>query len=440
MKSKDQSPISNRNLNEIIAQFRGERIAVGEFIAKSTALAECLPKHDFVLNLLSDRYQYLVAFCASVIAGQCTLMPPNRLASTLEKFKQTYTDLYTLDDSLYCELMGGQDCQSAEQHQVRHIEIPEIPLNQLCAIAFTSGSTGEPTPNLKYWKTIRDGSIGNSELLFAGEHELINLLVTVPPQHMWGFETSILLPLFANVCVSHRTPFYPQDIVDALKSLPTPRALVSSPVHLSALIRANVKPTRVKQIFSATAPISKSLSIQLESHFNAQFIEIFGSSESGILARRLTASETLWKLSSLFQLTPCDGNTLVKASHLPSDVLLTDHIELADKNHFNWLGRDQDMINIAGKRGSLTDLNQQILAIEGVNDCVIFSQKENKGRLAAMVVAPGMNAADITRQLRTCVEPVFLPRPLYLVPALPRLETGKLPRKEFMALFEDLNR
>ncbi|MGQ0810317.1 MAG: AMP-binding enzyme, partial [Nitrospiraceae bacterium] len=56
------------------------------------------------------------------------------------------------------------------------------------------------------------------------------------------------------------------------------------------------------------------------------------------------------------------------------------------------------------------------------------------GRLTAFVVAPGMSAAAILAKLRQRIDPAFLPRPLYLVEALPRNETGKLTRQNLCDL------
>jgi acyl-coenzyme A synthetase/AMP-(fatty) acid ligase len=55
-------------------------------------------------------------------------------------------------------------------------------------------------------------------------------------------------------------------------------------------------------------------------------------------------------------------------------------------------------------------------------------------RLAAMVVAPTLDAAQIAHALRERIDPAFLPRPLLLVDALPRNQTGKLPQHELHAL------
>ena len=43
------------------------------------------------------------------------------------------------------------------------------------------------------------------------------------------------------------------------------------------------------------------------------------------------------------------------------------------------------------------------------------------------MVAPGLTPAALTQALRERIDPVFLPRPLLFVEALPRNATGKLP-------------
>jgi acyl-coenzyme A synthetase/AMP-(fatty) acid ligase len=56
-------------------------------------------------------------------------------------------------------------------------------------------------------------------------------------------------------------------------------------------------------------------------------------------------------------------------------------------------------------------------------------------RLAACVVAPGIEPADLLASLRERIDPVFLPRPLLFVHALPRNAAGKLPRTALQAMF-----
>ena len=59
------------------------------------------------------------------------------------------------------------------------------------------------------------------------------------------------------------------------------------------------------------------------------------------------------------------------------------------------------------------------------------------GRIAAVVVAPQLDDQTLLAALRALVDPVFLPRPLLRVAALPRNETGKLTRAALLALLRD---
>jgi acyl-coenzyme A synthetase/AMP-(fatty) acid ligase len=56
--------------------------------------------------------------------------------------------------------------------------------------------------------------------------------------------------------------------------------------------------------------------------------------------------------------------------------------------------------------------------------------------VAALAVAPGLDEQRILEALRDAIDPVFLPRPLRLVDALPRNETGKLPRAALLELLQ----
>ena len=398
-------------------------------MAEARALAEQLPQHSYVINLHADRYRYLRAFCAAVIAGQCTLMPPNRQPHTLTQLAETYPDSYVI----------GENGEEPAFSSTSNSEVPTVDSEQLCAIAFTSGSTGTPTPNNKYWYTLEEGAKGNARLLLGNNTGHLNMVATVPPQHMWGMETSIMLPLFAPVAISNKTPFFPQDIADAVNELPAPVALVSSPVHLETLLKSGVKLHGLKQILTATAPLSRELAISLESTFAARVQDVFGCSESGILATRNTSTEELWNYADFFDLYLSNDGIRIRADHLPEDVLMPDIIELVGDRQYRWLGRHADMLNIAGKRGSLADVNHRLREVNGVVDGIIFAREEQPDRLAALVVAPGMDVSDILSRLKDRVEPVFLPRPIYKVDMLPRQETGKIAVKAVQDMFNRIH-
>lgn len=136
----------------------------------------------------------------------------------------------------------------------------------------------------------------------------------------------------------------------------------------------------------------------------------------------------------------CNGaHCSVQAAYLPCPVRFPDRVSVTGRATFRVLGRVEDQVNIAGHRASLGDLTRQLLEVEGVHDGVFVlpdAKEGSLGRLMALVVAPGKTQEDIQHALRRRLDPVFLPRPLLLLPQLPRNETGKLPREALRQLME----
>lgn len=426
-------PLTIRPLGDIITRHNGDEIRVDAFLGRALALSATLPDRPYVINLCSDRYEFLLGFCAAMIAGQCTLMPPNRQRQTLLDIAGDYDGTYVLGGDApreleYCPVDAAISAEVAGS-------VPRIPDDQLGVIAFTSGSTGESKPNRKSWKTLYESMDSTARLLIDIRDRTLEIVATVPPQHMWGLEMSVLLPLLADVTISSRTPFFPGDIFDALEELPRPRALVSSPVHLDAFIKAGIGSVEIDRILTATAPMHAGNARQLEAEYSAHVIDVFGCSEAGIFAARRPTVESEWRLAEAVGLEATRDGTLVHATYLDAPVPLNDRVELLGEKRFNWIGRDNDLVNIAGKRASLAELNYKLNAVPGIRDAVIFLPDPDAKRLAALVVAPELERGDIVDALRDSFDPAFLPRPLRKVEALPRQETGKLPQKAVLELF-----
>lgn len=160
------------------------------------------------------------------------------------------------------------------------------------------------------------------------------------------------------------------------------------------------------------------------------------------MATRRTVEGDLWRLYDGVTFGEQNGVVYVHASHLPDAVALNDFIEVQPDARFKLLGRHADLVNIAGNRASLSDLNLKLNAIAGVRDGVFVlpEKKEDNDRLrlAALVVAPDLDKKEILTALAEHVNPVFLPRPLYKVKSLPRNAMGKLPREALSRLLQRL--
>jgi acyl-coenzyme A synthetase/AMP-(fatty) acid ligase len=252
-------------------------------------------------------------------------------------------------------------------------------------------------------------------------------------------EMSVLLPLLGGVGVHAGRPFFPADVAAALAELPAPRVLVTTPVHLRALVESGMALPPITAMVSATAPLPAELARAAEQRFGAPLLEVFGSTETCVFASRRAALDEDWSLYDGASLHPQPDGTLVQASQLDAPVALADIVSLSDGGRrFRLCGRHADLLEIAGKRASLADLTRRLLAIPGVRDGVVFQLDGGDAlgvhRIAALVVAPELDEHAILEALRRAIDPLFLPRPLKLVEALPRNETGKLPRAALLAL------
>ena len=175
---------------------------------------------------------------------------------------------------------------------------------------------------------------------------------------MYGFETTILLPLLANVSMLADRVFYPDDLRRALECVPEPRVIVSTPFHLHALMRVRLDLPRVQGIISATAPMAVSLAREVENRYGAPMREILGSTETGSIASRRTLDGPAWRLYDSVRLTGEGEDASVSLAAHEEPIALPDLVEAIDARHFRLLGRRADLIKLAGKRTSLAALER----------------------------------------------------------------------------------
>jgi acyl-coenzyme A synthetase/AMP-(fatty) acid ligase len=431
--------LSHAGPDTIVAYRSGRPVPAWHFLADVARVAAALPNGNHVLNVCSDRYRFTVGFAASLVAGKVSLLPSTHTPEVIRQLTLFAPDVFCLTDDPNCDMdlprtYYPEPASSwLSSLEPQPWEIPAIDPRQLTAYVFTSGSTGTPLPYKKTWgrllRCVHDGAhrLG----LDKQPHTIIG---TVPPQHMYGFESSVLLGLQTGGAVCAERPFYPADICNTVATAPRPRALISTPVHLRALLAAEVALPETDLIVSATAPLPRDLAREVENSFGTRLLEIYGSTETGQIATRRTAETAEWQLWPGVQLTVQDGQAWAQGGHVEQPTAMCDVIELTEGDRFLLHGRTADLVNIAGKRSSLAYLNHQLNSIQGVVDGTFFFPDESHAsstgvtRVAAFVVAPTLEPSLLVEELRRRIDPVFLPRPLLFVDRLPRNNTGKLPQ------------
>ncbi len=441
--------LAHSDADSVIAWRAGEPVSVRALLADASRQALTLPAQGPMVNLCGDRYRFAVSLVAALLRGHLSLLPPNALPDTLRRLAHQHPGLYGVTDD------AGLDADAAGMplHRValepRSAQIDAqidaridagqpaavmIPASQMAACLLTSGSTGSPTPHIKCWGTlvtnIRAEAQRLAEMLQRPSLHGLTLVATVPAQHSYGFESSVLLAMLGGCAFDAGRPFYPADIALALDRVPRPRALVTTPFHLNTLLRAGIPLPTTDLVLCATAPLSPQLAARAEQALGGTLVEIYGCTEAGQVATRRTVLSEVWHtFGELAVRTAPDDTFIVEGGHVAQATPLADVLQIEDPSHFRLLGRATDLIRVAGKRSSLGHLNYHLNSIAGVEDGAFWlpdDVDDGVVRPIAFVVAPGLDAGAIIAALRARLEAVFVPRRVVLLAALPREATGKL--------------
>jgi acyl-coenzyme A synthetase/AMP-(fatty) acid ligase len=414
----------------LFAVQEGRKVSVTDFLCDTAVVASMLPPRRYVANLCVDRYRFTVGVAAALMREQISLMPPNQTPVVLEELAADFPDLYCIHDGLLATgslpavaLPDRTTTKSPAQ------AIPSFPARQPAVILFTSGSTGRPTPHQKSWGALVESALAAGKRLGVDALKGGTIVGTVPQQHSYGFESTVLLALQHGLALHAARPFYPADIVACLAETTRPRVLVTTPIHLRALLAESATLPGLDLVISATAPLARQLAADAEQRFQAPLVEIYGCSEAGQLATRKPVETEEWRCLDSIRLRQDASGTWAFQRSLPDAVLLNDVLDLRGPERFLLHGRSRDLVNIAGKRTSLAHLNHHLNSIRGVVDGVFVMPEEGAvvtTRLMAYVVAPSLSREAIMAALRQRLDPAFLPRPLVMLDSLPRNGVGKL--------------
>ena len=427
--------------DDIVVQTAGgRRIAWSRLLADARLLGRSLQGAGPIANLCHDRYAFATTLIGGALAQRAILLPSDRSPANLRALGEAYPGTLAISDDA-----GELALSSREGMDVREFAIAgsvaasgDCDLGEIgrtTVVMFTSGSTGRPEPCARPLEFFVTGARGNAAGVQEGLSGRASIVATVPPYHMFGFELSIAQPLFVGGCVHSGRPFYPADIARALEAVSAPRILVSTPAHLRVLQESRVALPPVERVFSATAPLPPTLARDLEAAFGGEVREIYGTTETGCIGWRRTASETNFRPARGMNLETDGDASRVSAPHIAPPFVLGDRLELKEGGSFRVAGRSNDIVNVAGKRMSLSGLNAILAGLPGVIDGAFLAPADDADgpvkRLTAFAVAPSLTGPGLRDLLRNRLDAAFLPRKVVFVDALPRNAAGKLPEAGF---------
>ncbi|HET6438009.1 MAG TPA: AMP-binding protein [Anaeromyxobacter sp.] len=424
----------------------GAKVAVGERGCRTAAdleadalrvraLLSASPPGEVVL-ICADRYHFAAALLGAWAAGHRVRLPPNgqpeavRSAAAGAEVRALLHDREDAPDGVFLpELLAGSPVGG-------ELRLPS--LDGRLVVMTTSGSTGQHQSHFKTGtQLVSEGElIGKMFAIGPGAR----VLATVPPHHIYGLLWGVLMPLRSGAAMVREGPLHAEAIAAELERWEVTH-LVSVPAHLAPLALVD-RARPLAAVFSAGAPLPFSAAQALSQRHGWRVIEVYGSTETGGVGWRNPGEE--W--------TPFpdatvgadeEGRLLVDSPRLdpeaPRPCPVPDRVELREGGRFELLGRVDGVVKVAGKRVSLKEVEERLLAVPGVRDAAALAEPSPGLRgeeIWVAVAAAGQTPERLREALAGWLDPVALPRRIRVLEALPREATGKLSREKLRALFE----
>lgn len=394
-------------------------------------------------------------FCAALLAlwqlRKCACIPGDNLPGTLSAlsehvdgllgdFCRSETTLPYLDANIETEISTPSNTN-----------FTPLDRQQLAAMVFTSGTTGNPKSVPVLLRQL-DDEILIHEQLWGEQLQQATVVATVSHQHLYGLLHMLLLPLAAGrAFVQNRCRYLEQ--LASYTQQHSKLAVISTPSHLSRIPPSmdwKVIEQHWAAVFSSTAPLSLEASQQAKAAFAKPITEIFGSSETGGIAwRQQTESECWQALPGIHIKRADDTGALAIQSPLLADtdwLQTSDRIELVGSNSFRMLGRIDRIAKIEGKRVSLSAIEQQLLQHPWITQCraivlqgrtAVVASLSPEGQAALQTQGKRPFNQQLREHLADHFETPVLPRRWRYPQQLPENAQGKITLQALESLFAD---
>jgi acyl-coenzyme A synthetase/AMP-(fatty) acid ligase len=373
-----------------------------------------------------DSYAFAVGLLGLAQAGCATILLPSAQPGLLANLQGAW-------DAMISDELAGAIPPLAEP-----VDPPATRSADACAVEFfTSGSTGQAKRIVRSLDLL-EREAAALENAWGAPHLGVTH-ATVPHQHAYGLPFKILWPLVAG------RPFSPC-CHDIWESLPDRRDIVviSSPAHLSRLggLERRQSPAL---IFSAGAPLTEAAADDARRVFGVTPTEIFGSTETGVIARR--RGRSAWQPMPDNQVSAgSDGRLHLISPWVGVPHQGSDAIEISADGSFTLKGRLDRIVKINGKRVCLTEVEEALIALPQVSEAAAM---QIDGDLAAVVVPTAQGWSELAalrefrfgRSLRTLLadrfEPTARPRRWRYVAEIPVTSMGKRCTEALARLFDE---
>ncbi len=283
------------------------------------------------------------------------------------------------DDKSYI-ILNDEFCRKAGlQYSERDIDSLEF-FKKYSSTYFylkTSGSTGEPVLIKKYiHQMINEAECLKDFLCFQPESKSVCSIV--PHHHMYGLTFAVFLPIVNKFPIIEQSPVF-----ENLSQF-TENILVASPEFLKKLILYNKKITKnaVKNkelIITAGSALDEKTRNSLKDITNAKVLNIYGSTETGVIAYDLGEGFRLFKSVKILNNNGVNELT----SNWSDKYILNDEIKVTN-DRLEIYGRSDRVVKIADKRFSLDMIEKYVKQSDLIYDAYAYTIDNRIGVLISL--------------------------------------------------------
>lgn len=391
-----------------------------------------------------NSYLFIVALLATLSAGKTPVIPGHCRVSLLEEQRSLFYGVLS-DQTL--EWSGALRVVSSAKTSAPTAALPVIAASR-CVELYTSGSTGQPKRVIKSLAAL-DKEAALLATRFAERLTGCRVVASVVPQHLYGLTFRIFLPMSLGLPLHAAMLYYAEQL--AALGHQHRYLFVSSPAFLKRL-DPKLAPPPMSMILSAGGMLSWQHVIDTQRWLGIWPDEIYGSTETGILAWRQRVQDSMpWLCFPGVRIAAEDEAFRAFSPLIASEegLLLDDIIQVESDGLFHLAGRRGRVVKIEEKRISLNEVERRLMALDGIRDAAALpvTRGGRQGIGAVLVLDRALRekwqqtnrkALELSwrRALLPWLEPVAIPRYWRIVDEIP---VNSMNKRVYAQLQESFN-
>ncbi|MCR5537381.1 MAG: AMP-binding protein [Succinivibrio sp.] len=401
---------------------------------------------------LDDTFNFTCALLACIYAKKTPVLPGHKVLNLLraELSEQQRFDCLMTEEE-FPEFEGVPACNIST---LRECTLTEAELEALFAsapapdspiILYTSGSTGESKRILKPLYCMEREAVLLYEHFKSRLDAELRVAGTVYPWHMYGLTFRIFFPLLSGVAQECGLIHFSEELCARAEEL----MLITSPAFVSRL-DYTLKAPNIRLTTSAGGKLNSESAARYAVWSGCAFDEIYGSTETGVMATRLyRGADLVWQPFPGVSFEPQDDYVYLHSPLIPEESFrLDDLLSFDEQGHFTILGRRDRTVKIEEQRVSLTELEARFCSLPDILECAVVVLTEAEKTYLGAVLRVSDSTLDrinrdglvafkkgLRKALLNSVEGTVIPKKMRIVTRMPSNHMGKRPVAKLKELF-----